>query len=157
MATSATEVFDLFSATVNDYQLTSLFTTSGSETYNTYLEPWLLFSINDFNDARKNVGVTELVYTTANQAFSTDLIIKDKVILAIIMVRYWMGKEVNNVLQMRNVVQDKDFKRHSAAQNLTAKQALYNGWVEEIEQRLNNYMYLNNDWTGWKEQSYDTQ
>ena len=157
MATSATEVFDLFSATVDDYQLTSLFVTSGSETYNTYLEPWLLFSINDFNDARKNVGVTELVYSTSSQTFSTDLIVKDQIILARIMIRYWMGKQVNNVLQMRNVVQDKDFKRYSAAQNVTAKQAMYVGWVEEIEQMLNNYMYINNDWTGWKLQDYDSQ
>ena len=150
MATEATEIFDIFLALVNDYTLTSLFTSSGSANFNTYLQPWLLLSNNDFT----NAGAT-LTYTTSNETYSAVLTQEEILILAQIMVRYWMAKEVQNVLQMENVLQDKDFKRHSAAQNLKEKKELYSNKVEEVEQLLANYELKNNDWANWNNQLFN--
>jgi len=149
MATTAEEVFDVFLSLINDYSLTSLFTTSGSENFNTYLQPWLLFS----NQALTNVGAT-LTYVTDSQSYTTTLASEEILILAQVMVRYWMSKQVNNVLQMENILQDRDFKRHSAAQNLDKKTEVYSNKIEEVEQLLGDYAYKNNAWTNWENQSY---
>jgi len=71
-------------------------------------------------------------------------------ILAEIMVKYWLQKTVQDVLQMNTFVQDHDYKTHSSAQNLESKRQYYNMKCEEVSQMLVRYEYKYNDWTTWK-------
>ena len=150
MATSLVDINDLFLTLIDDYRLNKLYEES-IPNFNIHLEGWLLFAIEDFS----GLCTQELVYDESTQEFSVDLTRKHKLILAQIMIKYWLHKEVYNVLQMDNFIQDHDFKTFSAAQNLREKQAALNSKEEEISQLLNEYGYTNNDWDNWKNQLFD--
>ena len=151
MASSADSIFDLFLSMISDYRLTTLFQTSGSSVLNLYLEPWLLFSITDF----EIVCDQDLTYSTTTQEFTETLTQKNKNILAQIMVRYWLSKEVQDITQMRLHVQDKDFRTFAEANNLREKQSLLNTKREEISQLLVDYKLQDADlWTQWNLQNF---
>ena len=152
MTTSLIDINDLFLTLIDDYRLNKLYEQSVSN-FNTHLEGWLLFAIEDFS----GLCTQELVYSESTQEFSVDLTRKHKLILAQIMVKYWLHKEVFNILQMDNFIQDRDYKAHSAAQNLREKQAALAGKEEEISQLLLDYEMSNNDWDNWKNQLFDEE
>jgi hypothetical protein len=152
LTTSLIDINDLFLTLIDDYRLNKLFEQSVSN-FNTHLEGWLLFAIEDFS----GICTQELVYDESTQEFSVTLTRKHKLILAQIMVKYWLHKEVFNILQMNNLIQDRDFKAHSAAQNLREKQAALAGKEEEISQLLLDYEMSNNDWDNWKNQLFDEE
>jgi hypothetical protein len=153
MATSLTEVADLFLSRISDYRLDTIFTASGSLVLNTYLEPWLLDSIVAFDVCNQN-----LTYTTTGSAtdgfFTVDLTLKNKIILSQLMVLYWLEHAVSDILQMNLNLQDRDFKTFAQANNLNAKKDYLNMKREELSQMLVDYGYANNDWTGWRNQSF---
>ena len=151
MATLASEVFDLFTSITNDYRFTTIYTSSGSSALNLFLEPWLLFSINDFD----SICDQDLTYSTSTQSFAETLTIKNKLVLAQIMVRYWLQKEVQNIQQLQLHLQDRDFRTHSENQNLKEKLNLYNAKREEISQALVNYKLEDSDmWEQWNLQNF---
>jgi hypothetical protein len=152
LTTSLIDINDLFLTLIDDYRLNKLYEQSVSN-FNTHLEGWLLFAIEDFAD----ICTQPLVYDESTQEFSVTLTRKHKLILAQIMVKYWLHKEVFNVLQMNNMLQDRDYKSHSAAQNLREKQAALAGKEEEISQLLLDYEMGNNDWDNWKNQLFDEE
>jgi hypothetical protein len=148
--TESNEVYDLFLALINDHRLISLYQTSGSAVFYIYLEPWLLMAINEFSE----VANQSLGYDLDTQVFTEELTAQNKIILAQIMTKYWLQKEVQDVLQMRLTLQDRDFKHYSEAQNLKEKKDLYSLKCEEIDLILNRYAYKNNDWETWNLQSF---
>lgn len=153
MATSATEVFDLFLALINDWKLDSLYVTSGSAALGVYVEPWLLFSISEFED----ICDQSLTYdsTSGSQMFTETLNQRNINVLAQIMVRYWMTKVTQDLLAMSNLIQDHDFSTFSAAQNLREKREYLNSVKETTSQMLNEYAFSRNSWSQWKNQIFD--
>lgn len=150
MATSISDVSDLFLTKVNDYRLETIYTSSGSQALNIYVEPWLLGAISEFEGiCNQSLEYTECTSNTEGE-FAVDLTRENMNILAEIMVRFWLAKSIQDILQMNMFVQDHDFKTHSSAQNLKAKQDYYNTKREEISQMLTNYEYKYNDWANWK-------
>jgi hypothetical protein len=147
--TSFTDIFDLFMMLQSDYQLQALYQTSITD-FNNYLEGWLVFAIGDFTVCNQS-----LIYNSTTQTFTQTLNQENKNILAQMMVKYWMQKQVQNVLQMDNLIQDHDFKTYSQAQNLKAKQDYYNSKKEEISQLMVDYGLRHNNWSQWKNQLFD--
>jgi len=152
LTTSLIDINDLFLTLIDDYRLNKLYEQSVSN-FNTHLEGWLLFAIEDFS----GICTQELVYDESTQEFSVTLTRKHKLILAQIMVKYWLHKEVFNILQMNNMIQDRDYRTFSAAQSLREKQAALAGKEEEISQLLLDYEMSNNDWDNWKNQLFDEE
>ena len=150
MGTNITEVIDLFMMLQDDYKLLTIYQSSGSSVLNTYLEGWLLYSIDEF----KSICNQDLSYDKASQSFSEQLSQENMNILAQIMTKYWLMKEVQNVLNMSNFIQDHDFKYHSAAENLKEKRAFLNNKKEEISQILIDYGYKYNTWSEWNAQVF---
>jgi len=151
MGTSAEEVFDLFLSLNRDYRLDIIYNTSGSSGLNTFLEPWLLFSIDEFA-----VCDQSLEYSTATQSFTETLTQKNKNLLAELMIMFWLQQTVQDVLQMNNFITDRDFKIHSNAQNLTAKQKAYNDKRSEMSQKLVSYKLRDSGlWTSWWIQDFE--
>jgi hypothetical protein len=132
-----------------DYKLRKLFSMS-EEVLNNYVEAWLILAIVDFNSVRAD----NLIYDKDTQTFSTTLNSEDIKILARLMVRYWLEKEVNDVLAFENTLQDHDFKTYSQAQNLDSKRNLLNLQIEETDKVLSLYTYRNNNWSSWLNQSF---
>jgi hypothetical protein len=143
MATSLSEVYDFFMMTVTDYRLIDLFNTSVPD-FENYLQKWLDFAIVDFF-----VCDQDLNYDNTTNEFPADLSRENKVVLATIMMRYWLQKAVNDVTQFNLHVTDRDFKIASESQNLREKTNHLNIVKEECSQLLQDYAYRKNDWTDW--------
>lgn len=149
MGTHVSEVYDLFAMTVTDYRLTALFETSESD-YENYLEAWLKFSINEFDD----ICDQDLSFDSSTKTFTETLTSQNEVVLATLMMKYWLQKLVNDVTQMNLHVGDRDFKMPSEAQNLREKQNALNNVKEQCSQLLIDYGYQKNDWTDWLNQDF---
>ena len=64
------------------------------------------------------------------------------------MVKYWLQKECNDIIQMRLKIQDRDFHTYAESANLKEKSAWLSKVKEEISQRLVDYGY--SDKTMWE-------
>ncbi len=142
MGTAFTTIYDQFSMFVKDYRLTALYNTSPSN-YATYLSGWLIPAITDFKTCRQSLAY-------ASNSFTETLTEENIKILALLMKKYWLKKEVNDITQMELHLQDRDFKTHSENANLKEKKDLYAQELEEVSQMLVDYG-LSNDtmWTDW--------
>ena len=141
--TSFSEIFDSFLLLVNDYKLINLYESSEVD-FETYLSGWILYAIQDFS-----VCDQSLAYTLSSKSFTETLTIENQLLLARMMVKYWLSKEVQDVTQMSIHLQDKDFKTFSEAANLTAKSNHLNAVKEDISQALVDYGLRKTDWASW--------
>ena len=153
MATSVSDVFDLFMTRVNDYQLTAIYNTSAS-TLNMHLEPYLLDTIQEFDICDQSLDYT-LTSGSVEGYFTENLNNRNKYMLSRIMVKFWWAYQVRNLLQFSNLLQDSDFRTFSQAQNLQAKQQTYNTEREEVSQLLVDYGLKGIPWNEWKIQNFD--
>lgn len=148
MGTSLSEVNDLFMMLITDYRLDDLFNTSETD-FETYVESFLNYAIVDFE-----ICDQDLNYDTSTKEFSDILSRDNKVILATLMMKYWMQKNVNDITQMNLHIMDRDFKMASEAQNLREKTVALNVVKEQCSQLLQDYAYKRVDWTSWLNQDF---
>lgn len=148
MATSLSEIYDLFMQTVTDYRLIDLFNTSVPD-FENYLESWLKFSIVEFGICDQSLN-----YNDTTKEFDVDLTLYNKVILATFMMKFWLQKAVNDVTQFNLHVTDRDYKVASEAQNLREKSTHLNMVKETCSQMLIDYGYKKTDWTSWYNQEF---
>ena len=154
MATSVSDIFDLFMTRVNDYQLTAIYNTSAS-TLNMHLEPYLLDTIQEFDICDQPLDYT-LTSGSVEGYFTENLNNRNKYMLSRIMVKFWLAYSIRNILNMSLIIQDHDFKTYAQSANLKAKQDFYTTEKEEVSQLLVDYGYKNNDWANWKNQIFDS-
>jgi hypothetical protein len=154
MTTLESDINDLFLSRVDDYRINTIFSTSGSAGLNTYLEPYLLDSIVEFDICDQTLNYTP-TSGSVEGSFDTTLSLKNKIVLSRLMVRYWLTKTVNNVLQMGLALQDHDFKRYAESQNLKAKQDYLNSVKEELDVMLGKYGLANVNWANWQNQIFN--
>jgi hypothetical protein len=143
VGTPFSTIFDDFLTLVNDYRLTALYDSSLVD-FETYLTSWLDYSIAEFYNCDQ-----VLTYDSTTKLFTVDLTTKNQLILARIMVKYWLQKEVQDVTQMSIHLQDRDFHTFSESQNLTAKSNHLNTVKEDVSQTLVNYGLDTVDWATW--------
>lgn len=154
MTTPSSTVNDRFLARIRDWRIDSLYNTSGSTAMNEYLEPFLMDASDEFSDFCDQ-DLTYVVSGSATEGyFAADLSNRNIALLSKMMIKYWMQKNVSDVLQMSNHVTDRDFKSFSSAQNLKAKQDYLCEIKEEISQDLINYAYKIASWDNWNNQIF---
>jgi hypothetical protein len=146
--TPLSDVYDLFMQTVTDYRLIELFNTSETD-FENYLEAWLQFAIVDFYICNQDLN-----YDEEDGEFTCVLSRENKVILATLMMKYWMQKNVNDITQMNLHITDRDFKMASEAQNLREKVNALNVVKEQCSQLLQDYGYRLNAWSEWFAQDF---
>lgn len=149
MGTQLAEIYDVFMQTVTDYRLIDLFNTS-QEDFENYLQAWLELSITDFED----ICNQSLAFDDISKEFSVTLSRKNKNILAKLMMKQWLQKEVNNVTQFNLHVTDRDFRVASEAQNLREKSNYLITIKEDCSQMLQDYAFAGNDWDNWYTQEF---
>ncbi len=138
------QVFDEFQMLTADYRLTMLFNQSQTD-FATYLSGWLIFAIRDFTP----ICSQDLSYDISSQTFTSTLTDQNITILAQLMEKWWMEKNINDIEQMNLHVLDKDFRVFSESQNLTAKKERLSQLKEELSQLLVDYRIQTNPWTNW--------
>jgi len=147
--TKTNDIYDLFMMSVSDYRLTDLFNTS-EEDFETYLEGFLQFAISDFSVCNQ-----DLEYDDTSKEFPETLTRENKVILATLMMRWWLQKLVNDITQLNLHITDRDFRVASEAMNLREKTVYLNTVKEQCSQLLNDYSYKNNNWDSWYGQNFE--
>lgn len=148
MGTALSEVYDLFMLTITDYRLIDLFNLS-EEDFEAYLQAWLDMAIVEFSICNQ-----DLEYDSTTKEFPEILTRENKVILATLMMKYWMQKNVHDITQMNLHVVDRDFKVASEAMNLREKSVHLNHIKETCSQMLIDYGYKHNDWDEWVLQNF---
>lgn len=148
MGTTLNEIYDFFMMTITDYRLEDLFNTSQPD-FENYLQAWLDFSIVDFS-----ICDQDLNYDDTTKEFPAVLSRDNKIVLATLMMKYWLQKAVNDVTQFNLHITDRDFKMASEAQNLREKKDHLNVVKEQCSQLLQDYAYKRNNWTDWYNQSF---
>lgn len=142
MGTSFSEIYDNFMMTITDYRLITLYNASVTD-FQTYLSAWLIQSIPEFTNCDQS-----LAYSSSE--FTETLTQKNIDVLILLMKKKWFEKELENILQMTNVVQDRDFKMHSQANNLKEKRERLITLQEEVSQKLVDYGFAySTDWAAW--------
>ena len=131
MTTPFSNVYDQFMMLVDDYNLITLFNTSVVD-FETYLSGFLIPAITDFYNCNQ-------VLTYSLGVFTETLSVDNIKVLAKLMKKYWLEREVSNITQMRLHVQDKDFKTFAEANNLATKEKVYSDYKEEMSQMLVDY------------------
>jgi len=146
--TSLSDIYDLFMVTITDYRLITLFNESQVD-FETFLQAWLKFAINDFYCCDQ-----DLTFDETTNTFTLVLTTPNQVVLATLMMKYWLQKLVNDVTQMNLHVMDRDFKVASEAANLKEKIVALNVAKEQCSQLLNDYSYKRVDWADWLNQDF---
>ena len=149
MATLFTDIYDLFLAEVTDYKLDALYATSVTD-FETYLQGFLKRAIPKFTNCAQDL--TDVNFTTGT--FNITLTLMEQTILSSLMAIEWLNKEIQNVSQINIHLNDRDFKHHSAAQNLKEKKALKNELREIVSQDMVDYGILNIPWSDWADDDY---
>ena len=145
MATSYTIIYDSFVLKIKDYQLTALYQSSPTD-FNTYLSGFLIDAIQDFvSSCRQDLTDRD----DGNLTFNIDLEDINVYILAELMVKHWLEKEIQDTSQMKLHLTDRDFKHYSEAQNLKSKQDYYATVLERTSQLIVDYQFNETDWSGW--------
>jgi hypothetical protein len=131
MGTKFNEIYDLFMTLQDDFRLITLFNSSQVD-YENYLEGWLIPSLPEFDTCDQSLAYSGTTFTeTLTQI--------NKNILADLMKKRWLEKEIDDIKQMNNFITDKDFNTHSNSQNMEAKRKRYIEQKEEISQKLVDY------------------
>ena len=145
--TDFAEVYDNLMQIVDDYKLVNLYNQSVSD-FQTYLSSWLLNAISDFKNCDQS-----LAYTSST--FSETLSQKNILMLAYLMKKYWLEKQIDDLKQMSLKITDHDFKTYAEANNMAAKLKRYQEMKEELSQKLADYtMNYSIDWASWLNGQY---
>lgn len=142
MATTFNEIYDNFMTTITDYRLIALYNTSTTD-FETYLSAWLIQSIPKFTNCDQSLSYS-------GTSFDETLDQKNIDILILLMKQRWFAKELENILQMTNVVTDRDFKMYSQSQNMKEKRERLMTLQEEVSQEIVDYgLEYATDWSAW--------
>jgi len=141
MATPFSTIYDQFMMFVTDYRLNELYNASVSD-FETYLSGFLIPAITDFKNCNQSLSYGTSIFTET----LTEENIK---ILAMLMKKYWLTKEIDDITQMNLHVTDRDFRVYSESQNMREKQNRLILELENLSQSLVDYGYDNTDWSAW--------
>lgn len=144
MTTAYNLIYDLFLIGIKDWKLDALYDTSVPD-FETYLQGFLVLTIPEFTEFSDQ----DLTRNDSTSLFTETLTDKNKQVLARMMVKEWLSKEIQDIRQIKAHVGDKDFKIPSEANNLRAKQSYFELKLEEISQDLIEYSWYGQDFTDW--------
>jgi SepF-like predicted cell division protein (DUF552 family) len=129
--TPYSNIYNRFLRKISDYRLTD-------QTFaETNMLGWLQSAIVKFTKCRTNLSDRDDTLQQFNQTLSE----YEEEILASLMVIEWFTPEVNDVLAMKNLLSDTDFKIYSTANLLKQKQDLLEEMIKQVNSLMVNYWY----------------
>ena len=141
MATPFSTIYDQFMMFVTDYRLNELYNASVSD-FETYLSGFLIPAITDF-------GICNQSLAYSSSTFAETLTKENIKVLALLMKKYWLTKEIDDITQMNLHVTDRDFRVYSESQNMREKQNRLILDLKNLSQLLVDYGLVNTDWSAW--------
>lgn len=141
MATTFSDVYDQFMQFITDYKLNALYANSVTD-FETYLSGFLIPAITDFKNCNQSLAY-------ANGVFTETLTTENIKILALLLKKYWLIKEIDDIKQMNLHVNDRDFKTYAESTNMQAKQSRLILEQEALSQTLVDYGLYNLPMEDW--------
>ncbi len=141
MTTPFSTIYDQFMQFVTDYRLNELYNT-GVPNFEAYLSGFLIPAITDFKNANQSLSYS-------SSTFTETLSVENIKILALLMKKYWLTKEIDDITQINLHVTDRDFRVYSESQNMREKQNRLILEREQLSQLLVDYGLDNVDWASW--------
>lgn len=142
------EVYDYSLITIKDYKLDKL----AKEDYDSfllYLESILIRAIPKFDGCLNSLEYEYIEEENENgeikrvPVFKSDLTIKEKSILADLMIITWFTSKVQDVTQFQGSLNTREFKKFSESNNLKQKNIYLMQLKEEFEQEITDYQNNN--------------
>jgi hypothetical protein len=140
MATPFSSVYSRFLRKITDQRLARLIT-SDLVTAEIRMYGWLESAIPKFSKCVKDLSQRSLV------EFPFDLSDSEQEILANLMVAEWLEPEVKNIMDMKNVLFNDDFKRFSSANLLKEKRDLLEFEISRADKLIVDYTFENIDFS----------
>lgn len=138
MATSFEEIYDLALVMINDYRLNNLYKID-KDAFLTHMQGYLVNAIPMAEEGCERA----LEYNATTKVFNDTLNSKIKKILADAVVIVWFEGIVNDTTQVNNLLQGRDKKTFSAAQNLKEKSEYLDRMREKFRQDITDYQINN--------------
>lgn len=143
MGTPYQDVFDRFSMKAKDYELDALFASSETN-YNTYIKGFLIGAIPKFAyDCETDISTSARDDTT--MVFNNTLLELEIEILAQMMIREYVQREVVKLEDMRRILGDSDFNLTSGANSLRENKGLLVNIGEDLSSLIVQYSWENVD------------
>lgn len=137
MATSFSSVIDKALVVIRDYGLDALYD-KDQTAFQAVLQNYLLKGLPRFTEC-----LQPLTYDLSTQTFTADLTDVEIDILADHTVICWYEDNLNDVLEFKEALQDREFKRLATGQNLKPRQDYLSNLYTRVRQNSTNYQWAN--------------
>lgn len=137
MSTPFSNIIDKALVVMRDYSLDTLYA-SDEDTFNSVLQAYLIKGVPRFVEC-----LQDLSYDVNTESFNSDLTDLEMDILADYTVISWYESNINDVLEFKETLQDREFKRLATGQNLKPRQEYLTMLYTRVKQSTTNYLWAN--------------
>lgn len=143
MSTPFSNIIDKALIVIRDYSLDALYE-NDEDTFESIMQSYMIKGVPRFTEC-----LQDLSYDLTTQTFSSDLTDIETDILADYTVISWYEANLNDVLEYKEALQDREFKRLATGQNLKPRQEYLTMLYTRVKQNTTNYL-----WANWDSLSY---
>lgn len=137
MSTPFSNIIDKALIVIRDYGLDALYE-SDESAFNNVLQSYLIKGVPRFTEC-----LQPLTYDITTKEFDSDLTDIEQDILADHTVICWYEDNLNDVLEFKETLQDREFKRLATGQNLKPRQDYLTMLYTRVRQNSTNYQWAN--------------
>ena len=137
MSTPFNNIIDKALVVMRDYSLDTLYA-SDIDTFDNVLQAYLIKGVPRFVEC-----LQDLSYDVDTESFNSDLTDLEMDILADYTVISWYESNINDVLEFKETLQDREFKRLATGQNLKPRQEYLTMLYTRVKQSTTNYLWAN--------------
>lgn len=139
MSTPFSTIIDKALVVIRDYGLDALYNNEETQaTFDAIMQGYLLKGVPRFAEC-----LQDLSYSIETQTFDADLTDAEVDILADHTVICWYESNINDVLEFKETLQDREFKRLATGQNLKPRQDYLTNLYTRVKQNTTNYLWAN--------------
>ena len=139
MGTPFSAIIDEAMVIINDYKLANIYK-EDENLFAEILQSYMLRELPKFTECLK-----PLTYDLESQTFDSDFDINEIAIIADWTLIAWYEAQVNDVLEFKETLQNREFKKYSTGQNLKERYANLKMLRGRVKQDGTNYQFKNLD------------
>ena len=138
MSTPFSNIIDRALVVIRDYNLDALYDSGieGQAAFMEIMNGYVIKGIPRFTECMQDLSYSD--YT-----FDADLTELEQDILADYAVISWYESNINDVLEFKEALQDREFKRLATGQNLKPRQEYLTMLYTRVKQNITNYLWAN--------------
>lgn len=139
MSTPFSNIIDKALVVIRDYSLDALYEID-EDSFDGVMQGYLIKGVPKFVECKQ-----DLSYDVDTATFNSDLTNLEMDILADYTVISWYESNLNDVLEFKETLQDREFKRLATGQNLKPRQEYLTMLYTRVKQSTTNYLWSNWD------------